>query len=121
MIAWSSGFIFLVNALARDQRLELVGVMNLGEVFLLGFVELHGLEADVAVALAVNNALLQGSEGLGQDIGGGAAAKSLCREAINTGLCGTRNFRSFMSDIFFDGMLGIGNEAKVGIGPAEEF
>ena len=92
--------------------------MNLGEVFLLGFVELHGLEADVAVALAVNNALLQGSEGLGPGYRGGAAAKSLVggdqHRALRHAELQVLHVRHL-----FDGMLGIGNEAKVGIGPAE--
>ena len=35
----------LEDALADDQRLELIGVMDFGEIFLVGFIELIGLEA----------------------------------------------------------------------------
>lgn len=56
---------FFENALADHQRLEMVGVVHLGQVALVGFVELHGPEADVAVTLAVDVAGLEGVEGHG--------------------------------------------------------
>ena len=108
-----------VHAFADDQRLELVGVVDFGEVFLVGFVELHGLEADIAVALAVYDALLERGEGFGPGDGGRAAAEGLVRGDEHGAL---RHAELQALDVghLGDRALGVGDVAEVGVGPGQD-
>ena len=109
----------LEDALADDQRLELIGVMDFGEVFLVGFIELIGLEADVAVALAVHDALLKRSEGFGPGDGGRAAAEGFI-SGDQHGALGHAELQALHVGHFGDGALGIGDVAEVRIGPRQD-
>ena len=93
--------------------------MDFGEVFLVGFVELHGLEADVAVALAVHDALLEGGEGFGPGDGGRAAAEGFI-SGDQHGALGHAELQALHVGHLGDGALGVGDVAEVRVGPRED-
>ena len=93
--------------------------MHLCEILLVGFVELHGLEADVAVALPVHDALLEGGEGFGPGDGGRAAAEGFI-SGDQHGALGHAELQALHVGHLGDGALGIGDVAEVRIGPRQD-
>ena len=92
--------------------------MAFGQVLLVGFHELHGLDADVAVALAVNHALLESGEGFGPSDRHRVGAEGLVSGDEHGAL---RNAELQASDVShgLDGLLGVGDPTEVGVGPAK--
>ena len=107
------------DAFADDQRLEVVGIMDFGQIPLVGFVELHGAEADVAVALAVHVAGLEGVEGLGPRDEGGDGAEGLVGGDHDRAL---RHAEAQALHVFQlgDRVLVVGHEAEARIGPGQD-
>ena len=92
--------------------------MHFGQILLVGFQELHGFKADVAVALAVHHALLERREGLGPGDGGRAAAEGLVG-GDQHGALGHAELQVRHVGHLLDGVLGVGDVTEVRVRPAQ--